>query len=60
MTGNIYVKIYSSKRNSKADSVGVNIGVSNTSGLKPRFEIEGDDSTTRVFFRDPKSVTVIR
>ncbi|WP_313163746.1 hypothetical protein [Sedimentibacter sp.] len=60
VTGNIYVKIYSSKRNSKADTVGVNIGVSNTSGLKPRFEIEGDDSTTRVFFRDPKSVTVIR
>jgi len=35
--------------------------VNNNSGLKVRFEIEGDDkANTRVFFKDAKSVIVTR
>lgn len=57
----INVKIYSSQRNSKADSAGANINIVNTSGLKVRFEIEDDDKITpRVYFKDPKSVVVTR
>lgn len=59
--GSIYIKIYSSSRNSTTDSVGANISVTNTSGLKVRFEVEGDDSSSpRVYFKDPKSVIVTR
>ncbi len=57
----ISVKVYSSKRNSKADSAGANINIENNSGLKLLFEIEGDDKENpRVYFNDPKSVRVIR
>jgi len=57
----IKIKIYSSQRNSKTDSAGANIAVTNTSGLKIRFEIEDDDKTNpRVYFKDPKSVIVTR
>lgn len=57
----IYVKVFSSQRNSKVDSAGANINIVNTSGLKVRFEIEDDDkSSPRVYFKDPKSVVVIR
>jgi type IV pilus assembly protein PilO len=60
-SGNLYIKVYSSERNSKADSAGVNIGVTNTSDLKIRFEIEGDDkSNSRIYFKDPRSVVVTR
>lgn len=59
--GNVYIKVYSSSRNSKTDSAGVNISINNTSGLKIRFEVEDDDSSSpRVYFRDPKSVVVTR
>lgn len=59
--GDIYIKVYSSLRNTKADSAGVNISVLNTSGLKIRFEVEGDDTTSpRVYFKEPKSVIVTR
>jgi len=57
----IKIMIYSSQRNSKTDSAGANITVTNTSGLKTRFEIEDDDKTNpRVYFKDPKSVIVTR
>lgn len=57
----IKIKIYSSQRNSKTDSAGANIAVTNTSGLNIRFEIEDDDKTNpRVYFKDPKSVIVTR
>lgn len=61
LDGNVNIKIISSKKNSKTDSAGANIGVNNTSGLKIRFIIEGDDSNdSRVFFKDPKSVSITR
>jgi len=57
----ISVKIFSSQRNSKVDSAGVNISVVNTSGLKVKFEIEDDDkSNPRAYFKDPKSVVITR
>jgi len=55
------VKVYSTPRNGKTDSAGVNIEVVNTSGLKIRFEIENDDKTNpRIYFKDAKSVIVTR
>lgn len=60
-SGSIYIKVSSSDRASKADSVGANIAVINTTGLKIRFEIEDDDKNNpRVYFKDAKSVTVTR
>lgn len=60
-SGNVYVKIYSAVRNSDTDSSGVNINITNTSGLRIRFDIEDDDSSKpRVFFKDPKGLTVTR
>lgn len=57
----ISFKVYSSSRNSKVDSSGANISITNTSGLKVRFTIEDDDKTNpRVYFKDPKSVIVTR
>lgn len=57
----IKVRIYSGTRNSKTDSVGVNITVTNTSGLNVYFEIENDNTTNpRVTFKDAKSVIIIR
>lgn len=57
----INIKVYSNSRNSKTDSSGANISVTNTSNLKVRFEIEDDDtSNPRVYFKDPKSVVVTR
>lgn len=57
----INIRVFSSARNSKTDSAGVNIGVTNTSGMKARFEIEGDDKTnSRVYFKDAKTVIVTR
>lgn len=59
--GSVYFKVYSSARNSKTDSTGVNISVNNTSGLKIRFEVEDDDTISpRVYFKDPKSIVVTR
>jgi len=55
------VKVYSTPRNGKTDSAGVNIEVVNTSDLKIRFEIENDDKTNpRIYFKDAKSVIVTR
>ncbi len=60
-SGNVFINVYSSKRNSNADSVGVNVGVVNTSNLKIRFDVSGDDQkNSRVYFKDPKSVVVTR
>lgn len=57
----IMIRIYCAGRNSKTDSVGASIGVTNTSGLKVYFEIENDSSTNpRVTFNEPKSVVVTR
>lgn len=57
----IKIMIYSSQRNSKTDSAGANIAITNTSGLKIRFGIEDDDKINpRVYFKDPKSVIVTR
>lgn len=59
--GNINVKVFSSSRNSDADLSGINISVSNTSGLKVRFDIENDDkSNSRIYFKDPRSIIVTR
>lgn len=60
-SGNVYIKIYSSSRNSTTDSAGVNIDVTNTSGLSIRFDIEDDDSTNpRIYFKQPKELIVTR
>lgn len=57
----IFIKIYSSSRNSKTDSAGVNLAVTNTTGLKVRIEVEDDDTTNpRVYFKDARSVIVTR
>ncbi|MDW5300402.1 MAG: hypothetical protein SA378_09725 [Sedimentibacter sp.] len=57
----IFIKIYSSARNSKTDSAGVNIAVTNTTGLKVRIEVEDDDTTNpRVYFKDARLVIVTR
>lgn len=59
--GNINIKIYSSKRNSNADSSGANISVNNASGLSIRVDIEGDDtSNQRIYFKEPRALVVTR
>ncbi|WMJ76671.1 MULTISPECIES: hypothetical protein [unclassified Sedimentibacter] len=59
--GKIKIKVYSSDRNLKTDSVGAIIGVTNTSGLKVYFEVENDSSTNpRVTLKDAKSAIVTR
>lgn len=60
-TDNVYIKIYSAARNSTTDSAGVNITVTNTSGLKIRFDIEDDDSANpRIYFKEPKELVITR
>ncbi|HQK54432.1 MAG TPA: hypothetical protein PLA73_09380 [Sedimentibacter sp.] len=60
-SGNVYIKIYSSSRNSTTDSSGVNISVTNTSGLNIRFDIEGDDSSNpRIYFKEPRELIITR
>lgn len=59
--GGISIIVHSSDRSSRADSVGANIGVTNSSGLKVYFEVENDViANPRVIFRDSKSVIVTR
>ncbi len=57
----INLKIYSSTRNSKTDSAGANVSVSNTSGLKIRIDIDDDDSLNpRISFKEPKELIITR